>query len=55
LLQSFKEFPQADYIFLERTYGDKLHDVVFNTVDVLSKWVKKHLYRKAGAANHSCL
>ncbi len=48
LLQSFKEFPQADYIFLESTYGDKLHGVVFNTVDVLSKWVKNTCIKKQG-------
>lgn len=41
LLQSPAETPQADYIILESTYGDKMHDIAFNTIDNLYKWVKK--------------
>jgi metallo-beta-lactamase family protein len=48
LLSPPKEFPQADYIIMESTYGDKLHDVVFSTVDELLKWVKHTCIKKGG-------
>lgn len=48
LLSPPKEFAQADYILLESTYGDKLHDVVFSTVDELLKWVKHTCIKKGG-------
>jgi metallo-beta-lactamase family protein len=48
LLQPFKEFPQADYILLESTYGDKAHDMVFSTIDELLKWIKKTCVEKQG-------
>jgi metallo-beta-lactamase family protein len=48
LLSPPTEFPQADYILLESTYGDKLHDVVFSTIDGLLKWVKTTCVEKGG-------
>ncbi|HEV7620335.1 MAG TPA: MBL fold metallo-hydrolase, partial [Flavisolibacter sp.] len=32
---------QADYIILESTYGDKHHDITFNTIETLQKWINK--------------
>ncbi|HEU4472300.1 MAG TPA: MBL fold metallo-hydrolase [Flavisolibacter sp.] len=35
------EAPQADYIILESTYGNKHHDISFNTIETLYSWIKK--------------
>lgn len=48
LLQSPDEAPQADYIILESTYGDKRHDIAFNTVEMLQKWIKKVCVEASG-------
>lgn len=48
LLKQPAEFPQSDYIILESTYGDKAHDMVFNTVDTLRDWVRKTCHQKGG-------
>ena len=48
LLQSPAETPQADYIILESTYGDKRHDISFNTIDDLHKWINKICVQKGG-------
>jgi metallo-beta-lactamase family protein len=48
LLQPPAEFPQADYIILESTYGDKMHDIAFNTIDNLYKWIKKTCIERGG-------
>lgn len=48
LLQPPAEFPQADYIILESTYGDKAHDMVFNTVDTMRDWIRKTCHQKGG-------
>jgi metallo-beta-lactamase family protein len=42
------EAPQADYIILESTYGSKHHDVSFNTIDTLQKWIKRICVEKGG-------
>lgn len=42
------EAPQADYIILESTYGDKHHDISFNTIETLQKWIKKICVEKGG-------
>ena len=41
-------FPQADYIIMESTYGNKLHDAVFSTTDTLMKIIKKTCVVKKG-------
>ena len=41
LLQPPAEAPQADCIILESTYGDKHHDITFNTIETLQKWINK--------------
>jgi metallo-beta-lactamase family protein len=48
LLQSPAEAPQADYIILESTYGDKRHDITFNTIETLHHWVKKTCVKNGG-------
>jgi metallo-beta-lactamase family protein len=42
------EAPQADYIILESTYGNKHHDISFNTIETLQKWIKKICVEKGG-------
>jgi metallo-beta-lactamase family protein len=48
ILRSPEVFPQADYILLESTYGDSLHEDVFNTPDQLLGWVQKTCVEKKG-------
>ncbi|MFL5738628.1 MAG: MBL fold metallo-hydrolase, partial [Flavisolibacter sp.] len=48
LLQPPAEVPQADYIILESTYGNKHHDISFNTVETLLNWIKKICVDKGG-------
>lgn len=48
LLQPPAEFPQADYIILESTYGDKTHDIAANTIDNLYRWIKKTCVDRGG-------
>jgi metallo-beta-lactamase family protein len=48
LLNSPQEFPQADYILIESTYGDSLHDPDVNTPDLLLQWIEKTCLQKRG-------
>ncbi|OYW18226.1 MAG: hypothetical protein B7Z54_06530 [Sphingobacteriales bacterium 12-47-4] len=48
ILKSPDEFPQADYILLESTYGNKLHDMHITTPDQLLQWVKNTCVKKKG-------
>ncbi|MGV3529293.1 MAG: MBL fold metallo-hydrolase RNA specificity domain-containing protein [Flavisolibacter sp.] len=48
LLQSPQEFPQADYIISESTYGDKRHDISFSTVKHIRQWLEKTCVEKQG-------
>ncbi|MCW3073712.1 MAG: fold metallo-hydrolase [Flaviaesturariibacter sp.] len=48
LLPPPAETPQADYIIMESTYGDKHHDVTFNTIETLQKWIKRVCVEKGG-------
>ncbi len=49
ILRSPQDFPyQADYIILESTYGNKLHDDVTGTSDVLLQWIEKTCIQKKG-------
>jgi metallo-beta-lactamase family protein len=48
ILRSPAVFPQADYILLESTYGNKLHDEVHGTPDSLFEWVHKTCIEKKG-------
>lgn len=41
ILKSPDIFPQADYILLESTYGNSLHDPAVTTPDLLLQWITK--------------
>lgn len=48
ILKSPENFPQADYILLESTYGNSLHDVHLTTPDQLLQWIEKTCLHKKG-------
>ncbi|OLY94754.1 metallo-beta-lactamase family protein [Cnuella takakiae] len=48
LLQPPAEFPQADYIILESTYGNSYHDITAGHVDDLQRWIKTTCTKKGG-------
>lgn len=48
ILRSPAEFSQADYIILESTYGNSLHDVQTTTFDQFLKWIEKACIQKKG-------
>jgi metallo-beta-lactamase family protein len=48
LLKSPQTFPQADYILLESTYGDKLHDLEVTTPEMLLTWIHRTCMQKKG-------
>ena len=48
ILLSPAVFPQADYLLLESTYGNSLHDEVFSTPDTLLKWIHHTCVVKKG-------
>ncbi len=48
ILRSPAEFSQADYILLESTYGNSLHDVHTTTFDQLLSWIEKTCIQKKG-------
>ena len=48
ILKSPENFPQADYIILESTYGNSLHDKNVTTPDILLRWIEKACIHKDG-------
>ncbi|HQU56313.1 MAG TPA: MBL fold metallo-hydrolase, partial [Chitinophagaceae bacterium] len=48
ILRSPQEFPQADYIIMESTYGNSLHEVHYTTPDQLLEWVEKICVQQKG-------
>ena len=48
ILKSPAEFPQADYIIIESTYGNSLHDEHRQSSDVLLKWIEDTCLKKKG-------
>jgi metallo-beta-lactamase family protein len=48
ILRSPETFPQADYIIMESTYGNKLHDEVISSPDVFLDWIEKTCIQKKG-------
>jgi len=48
ILKSPQEFPQADYIILESTYGNSLHDMHITTPDQLLAWIERTCMEKKG-------
>lgn len=48
ILKSPTVFPQSDYIILESTYGNSLHDLHAPTLDQLLEWIEKTCLEKKG-------
>jgi len=48
LLRSPYTFPQADYILIESTYGNSLHEGAGDTTKVLNDWIQKTCVEKKG-------
>jgi metallo-beta-lactamase family protein len=48
ILKSPQEFPQAEYIIMESTYGNKLHEEITGTPDKLLEWITKTCLQKKG-------
>lgn len=48
ILKSPAIFPQADFILLESTYGNSLHDLFVTTPDALLQWIEKACIQKKG-------
>src|SRR5580698_384640 len=48
ILRSPETFPQADYILIESTYGNSLHDPVATTPGMLLEWIVKTCLKKKG-------
>jgi metallo-beta-lactamase family protein len=48
ILKSPAVFPQADFILLESTYGNSLHDVFETTPDSLLQWIDRACIQKKG-------
>ncbi len=48
ILRSPENFPQADYILIESTYGNSLHDPDVTTPDLLLQWIEKTCLQKKG-------
>lgn len=48
ILKSPQVFPQADYILIESTYGNSLHDMHYTTPEVLLDWIEKACLKKKG-------
>jgi metallo-beta-lactamase family protein len=48
ILKSPETFPQADYILLESTYGNSLHDNNLTTPDLLLRWLEKACLQRKG-------
>lgn len=48
ILRSPGTFPQADYIILESTYGNSLHDLHVSTPDHILEWIEKTCLQKKG-------
>jgi metallo-beta-lactamase family protein len=48
ILKSPQNFPQAEYIILESTYGNSLHDQHITTPDLLLQWIEKACLKKKG-------
>lgn len=48
ILRSPDVFPQADYIIIESTYGNSLHEDIFHSTDQLNEWIQKTCAQKKG-------
>jgi metallo-beta-lactamase family protein len=48
ILKSPETFPQADYVIIESTYGNSLHDLHMPTLDQLLEWIERTCIKRRG-------
>ncbi|HVG15604.1 MAG TPA: MBL fold metallo-hydrolase [Chitinophagaceae bacterium] len=48
ILRSPEEFPHSDFIIMESTYGDSLHEDIHSSVDTILNWIDKTCIKKKG-------
>lgn len=48
ILKAPETFPQSDYVVIESTYGNSLHDEYVQTPDAILEWIKKTCLEKKG-------
>jgi metallo-beta-lactamase family protein len=48
ILKSPQTFPQADYIVIESTYGNSLHEDIHSSIDGILQWIDKTCFQKKG-------
>jgi metallo-beta-lactamase family protein len=48
ILKSPQDFPQADFILLESTYGNSLHENVITSVEHLLDWIQRTCFQRKG-------
>ena len=48
ILQQPQCFPQADFIIIESTYGNKVHEAEYRSVDIIAKHIKHTCVEKGG-------
>jgi len=48
ILRSPAEFPQADFIVMESTYGNSLHELKHSTPDMFLDWIEKICLKRKG-------
>jgi metallo-beta-lactamase family protein len=48
ILNAPEKFPQADYVIMESTYGNKLHTEVGESKEIFLKWIQKACIQKKG-------
>src|SRR5688500_835045 len=48
ILRSPATFPQSDFIIMESTYGNTLHEDIFSSIDHILQWIEKTCIQKKG-------
>lgn len=48
ILRSPREFPQADYIIMESTYGNSLHEDTHSSLEIFFQWIHRTCVEKKG-------
>lgn len=48
ILKSPEVFPQADYIIMESTYGNSLHQDIHSSIDTILSWIERTCVQKKG-------
>jgi metallo-beta-lactamase family protein len=54
ILRSPATFSQAQFIVMESTYGNSLHEDIFSSIDHILQWIDKTLYSKKRKINCAC-